>query len=114
MDENNQQNLDQIDSIYNDTTSLEAQFIGKKMENMNLINNSELTGIKFLHQYAQNDRQIDSLNEQINSIRQIMAMLDNEISISELDKKQIDTVYQKEQELLKLRDNMLKLNDTKV
>jgi hypothetical protein len=43
-----------------------------------------------------------------------MAMLDNEISISELDKKQIDTVYQKEQELLKLRDNMLKLNDTKV
>ena len=46
---NNDQNLAQIDSMYKDTAQLEEQFIMKKLENKNLINESEMEGIKFLH-----------------------------------------------------------------
>lgn len=52
MDENNQGNLDAIDAIYKESTDFEARFINKKMENMNLINDSEMNGIKFLHQHS--------------------------------------------------------------
>lgn len=52
------------------------------MENMNLINQSELNGIKFLHQYSQNDRQLDSIVDQINSVRYIIALLNNEVSLA--------------------------------
>lgn len=38
----------QIDMSYKETAELERQLIAKKMENMNLINDSEMEGIKFL------------------------------------------------------------------
>lgn len=51
MDKTNQENLEQIDAIYKETNELEGQFISKKMENMNLINDSEMNGIRFIHSF---------------------------------------------------------------
>ena len=63
IDANNERNLDQIDQIYKETTELENQFIGKKTENMNLINESEMNGIRFLNKTAENNRGIESVND---------------------------------------------------
>jgi len=41
IDDNNNSNLQQIDSLYKETAELEGQFISKKMTNMNLINEME-------------------------------------------------------------------------
>lgn len=114
MDENNHRNLEQIDLIYKDTTEVEAEFIGKKMENMNLINQSELSGIKFLHEYAQNDRQIDSIVDQINAVRYTIALLNNEVSIATHQREQIEKVFKAEEQLLEKRDKQLKAHDQQV
>jgi len=81
------------------------------MENMNLINTSEMNGIKFLHSFAENNRKSESLNDQINSIKTIIAMLNNEVTLAELENQNMDTIYQKEQEFLAQRDQQLKEND---
>ena len=62
MKENNDNNLEKIDISYKETTKLEEQFIGKKMENMKLINDSEIEGIKFLHKFGETTRTNESLN----------------------------------------------------
>ena len=49
LQEQNEQNLAQIDMSYKETADLERKLITKRMENMNLINDSEMEGIKFLH-----------------------------------------------------------------
>lgn len=78
------------------------------MENMNLINTSEMNGMKFLHSFAEGNRKSESLNDQINSIKNIMAMLNNEVSLTELDNVNMKQVYTKEQEFLAQRDEQLK------
>ena len=80
MDHNNNQNLAQIDAVYKETAELESQFITTKMENMNLINTSEMNGVKFLHSFAENSRKTESLAEQINSIKTVIALLNNEVT----------------------------------
>ena len=85
MDDNNKQNLTQIDGVYKETAELESQFITTKMENMNLVNDCEMNGIKFLHEFAQNCRKTESLSDQIHSIKTIIAMLNNEVTLQELE-----------------------------
>jgi len=96
MEQNNSDNLAQIDAAYSETTELEAQFINKKQENMNTIIDSELLGIKFLHQFGANCRQEESLNSQINSIKHIIKMLKNEITLANTDKEGMDSVFNEE------------------
>jgi hypothetical protein len=43
-----------------------------------------------------------------------MSMLNNQVSITELEKTQIDTVYEREKENLTKRDKLIKSNDVKV
>jgi NhaP-type Na+/H+ and K+/H+ antiporter len=45
---NNERNLSQIDLHYKDTSQLEKQLISKKMDNMGIVTDSEMEGIKFL------------------------------------------------------------------
>ena len=45
---NNERNLGQIDLHYKDTSQLEKQLISKKMDNMGIVTDSEMEGIKFL------------------------------------------------------------------
>ena len=80
LQDQNDKNLGEINASYKDTAQLEKQFIAKKMENMNLINDSEMEGIKFLQQFGEVTRDSDSLNQQINQIQVIIAMIQNEIS----------------------------------
>ena len=63
---NNDKNLAQIDASYAETDLLEKQFIEKKMENMNLVNESEMEGIKFLHNFGECTRESESVNASIN------------------------------------------------
>ena len=114
MQKNNDTNLKNIDISYKETTKLEEQFIGKKMENMKLINDSEMEGIKFLHKFGETTRENESLNQQINQIKHIMALLSNELSIAECDATLMSEVHEQEQELLIKRDKMTKENDTTV
>ena len=111
---NNDQNLAQIDSSYKETAQLEKQFIDKKMENMNLINESEMEGIKFLHQFGETTRETESLNSQINQIQYIVALLQNELSQAETEQSNMDAVFSQEQQLLLQRDAMSKENETRV
>ena len=76
--------------MYKDTAQLEEQFITKKLENTNLINESEMEGIKFLHQFGESTRDQESLLAQINQIKLIIAMLNNEQSQAEVESDNID------------------------
>ena len=111
---NNDQNLAQIDSSYQETAQLEKQFIDKKMENMNLINESEMEGIKFLHQFGETTRETESLNSQINQIQHIVALLQNELAQAETEQQNMDDVFSQEQQLLLQRDTMSKENEKRV
>jgi len=51
-----------IDSIYKTTAETEKQFIGKKMENMNMLFDNEMEGLKFLNEVGQLTRESESLN----------------------------------------------------
>lgn len=81
---------------------------------MNNIIDSELLGIKFLHQFGANSRQEESLNSQINSIKHIIKMLNNELTLANTDKEGMDAVFEQEQTLLITKDKMMKQNDVKV
>jgi len=59
---------------------IEKEFIEKKMENMNLVNESEMEGIKFLQKFGECTRESESVNASINQIQYIIAMLQNELS----------------------------------
>jgi len=63
---------------------------------MNLINESELEGIKFLQQFGQCTRESESLNNQINQIELVIAMLKNEISQADFEITNINEVYEQE------------------
>lgn len=63
---------------------------------MNLINESELEGIKFLQQFGQCTRETESLNNQINQIQQLIAMLKNEISQADFEITNMNGVYEQE------------------
>lgn len=84
------------------------------MENMNLINDSEMEGIKFLQQFGEVTRESDSLNQQINQIQSIIAMIQNELSQAECDEENISDVFEKEQKMIVERERMTKENDKKV
>jgi hypothetical protein len=81
------------------------------MENMKLINDSEIEGIKFLHKFGETTRVNESLNQQINQIKHIIALIQNELSIAECDAKLMEDVFEQEQDLLLKRDVMIKEND---
>lgn len=111
---NNDQNLAQIDTSYQETAQLEKQFVDKKMENMNLINESEMEGIKFLHQFGETTRETESLNSQINQVQYIVALLQNELAQAETEQQNMDDVFSQEQQLLLQRDTMSKENEKRV
>ena len=48
--------------MYKETAELESQFISKKMENANLITESEMNALKFLNQFSEENRNMESLN----------------------------------------------------
>lgn len=52
---------------------------------MNLTNEYEMQGIKFLHEFDHTTRETESVNSQINSIKQIISMIQNELSLAETD-----------------------------
>ena len=114
MDDNNNRNLAQIDLLYKDAAEYEKQFIGQKMENMNLTNEYEMQGIKFLHEFDHTTRQTESVNNQINSIKQIIAMIQNELSLAETDQINMDEVLLKEKAQLVVKDKMAKENDQSI
>lgn len=84
------------------------------MENMNLINDSEMEGIKFLQQFGEVTRESDSLNQQINQIQVIIAMIQNEISQATVDEQNIQEVFNMEQKMIVEREKMTKENDKKI
>lgn len=96
MEDNNANNLRQIDLIYKEATEVENQFIDKKMLNMGCINLIERNGLKFLQQFAEINRDNESLNDQINSVRTVISMLNNEMSKAEMEKQQMDVIAVKE------------------
>ncbi len=89
-----------IDVKYKEDDTLEKQFISTKMENMNLINQSEMEGMKFLQQLGECNRDSESLNQQINQIQTIIAMLQNEVSQADCEERNIGDVHEAEQRLL--------------
>lgn len=97
---NNDRNLAQIDASYKDTAELESQFISKKDENMNLINESEMEGIKFLQNFGTTTGETDSLNNQLNSIEYIIAILKREVVKAELEERQMEEVSSAEEKLI--------------
>jgi len=60
---------------------------------MNLITEFETNGMKFVHQFNETSRESESINSQINTIRHIIAMLNNELSYTELETAHIEKVY---------------------
>lgn len=114
LQDQNEQNLAQIDMSYKETAELERQLIAKKMENMNLINDSEMEGIKFLQQFGECTRDSESLNGQINQIQLIIAMLQNELSLTEVEEDNMKEVDKAEQELLEEKEQMKEEDDRQV
>lgn len=114
LQENNEQNLAQIDQSYKETAELERKLIAKKMENMNLINDSEMEGIKFLQQFGECTRDSESLNTQINQIQLIIAMLQNELSLAEVEEDNMKAVDQAEQNLLREKEAMTEEDEHQV
>ena len=63
---------------------------------MNLVNESEMEGIKFLHNFGECTRESESINASINQIQYIIAMLQNELSQADCDEENINSVFQQE------------------
>jgi hypothetical protein len=59
---NNDRSLSQIDLHYKDTSQLEKQLISKKMDNMGIVTESEMEGIKFLQSFGESTRDSESIN----------------------------------------------------
>ena len=76
------------------------------MENMNLINDSEMEGIKFLQQFGECTRDSESLNSQINNVQLIIAMLTNELSLATVEEQNMGEVDGAEKDLLREKDSM--------
>lgn len=114
LQDQNEQNLAQIDMSYKETAELERQLIAKKMENMNLINDSEMEGIKFLQMFGECTRDSESLNGQINQIQLIIAMLQNELSLADVEEDNMKEVDKAEQELIEEKEQMKEDDDRQV
>ena len=114
IDENNNSNLQQIDSLYKETAELEGHFISKKMTNMNLINDMEKNSLEFLNQMGETNRETESLNSQINSIQRVLALLNNEATLAENETTNMKAVFKSEIDFLATRDKMMKENDNRV
>lgn len=84
------------------------------MDNMSLVTESEMEGIKFLQSFGESTRDSESLNSQINQIQQIIGMLQNELSQADCDVSNINEVYRQEQALIEKRESMAKENDISV
>ena len=102
----NEKNLAKVDTSYKETTELESQLIVHKMENMNLITDSEMEGIKFLRHSGERNRDSQSLNGQINQIQLIIAMLQKEFSLAQVEEENMKEVEKEEQELVKEKARM--------
>ena len=111
---NNERNLSQIDLHYKDTSQLEKQLISKKMDNMGIVTDSEMEGIKFLQSFGETTRDSESVNSQINQIQQIIGMLQNELSQADCDVTNITDVYRQEQALIDKRETLARDNDLTV
>ena len=96
---------------YKDTSTMEKQLISKKMDNMGIVTESEMEGIKFLQSFGESTRDSESINSQINQIQQVIGMLQNELSQADCDVTNIGDVYRQEQALIDKRETMGKEND---
>lgn len=59
----NEKNLAQIDIAAKQTDDLEKKLIDKKMDNENLITETETNRLKFIQQFAETSRGTESLND---------------------------------------------------
>lgn len=107
----NDKNLSAIDAAYKQTATVERELLDKRDENMNLINESEIEGVKFLQAFGQCTAETESVNQQINSIQLVIAMLKQQVAVAALEDEQINTVSRAEEELLKRRDEFAKENE---
>jgi hypothetical protein len=107
----NDKNLSSIDAAYKQTAGLERELLDKRDENMNLINESEIEGIKFLQAFGQCTAETESVNAQINSIQLVIAMLKQQVAVAALEDDQINQVTKAEEQLLKRRDDFAKGNE---
>ena len=82
---------------------MEKQLISSRMDNMGLVTESEMEGIKFLQSFGETTRDSDSINMQINQIQQIIGLLQNEMSQADCDVGNINEVYKQEQMLIEKR-----------
>ena len=84
------------------------------MSNRKVVSETEHEGIQFLKNFRENIRETELINSQINSIQQIVGMLQNELSKTDCDLENMDSVFLQEQELLTHRGQMSSENDHKV
>ena len=110
MDQNNGQNLEQVDTAYKETADLESKFISKKMENANLITVSEMNALKFMHNFNGENRNMETLNSQVNTIRLIISMLNKEMNLAEVETTQMERVFSQENDLVAQRLDVTKVN----
>ena len=111
MDENNNKNLEQIDIAYKETAALESEFISKKMENANLITLSEMNALKFMHNFNGENRNMETLNSQVNTIRLIISMLNKEMNLADMEQSQMERVFTAENDLVSQRLDVTKSNN---
>ena len=111
MDENNKQNLEQIDTAYKETAELESQFISSKMENANLITLSEMNALKFMHNFNGENRSMETLNSQVNTIRLIISMLNKEMNLAGVEQEQMEGVFAQEKDLVSQRLDITRSNN---
>ena len=111
MDENNNKNLEQIDIAYKETAALESEFISKKMENANLITLSEMNALKFMHNFNGENRNMETLNSQVNTIRLIISMLNKEMNLADVEQSQMERVFTAENDLVSQRLDVTKSNN---
>ena len=84
------------------------------MDNMGIVTDSEMEGIKFLQSFGETTRDSESVNSQINQIQQIIGMLQNELSQADCDVTNITDVYRQEQALIDKRETLARDNDLTV
>ena len=107
----NEKNLSSIDTAYKQTATMERDLLAKRDENMNLINEAEIEGVKFLQGFGQCTAETESVNQQINSIQLVISMLRQQLATAALEDEQITEVTRAEEQLLKRRDEFAKDNE---
>jgi hypothetical protein len=63
------------------------------MGNANLITLSEMNALKFMHNFNGENRTMETLNSQVNTIRLILSMLNKEMSLAETEQTNMERVF---------------------